>query len=171
MRLITFVSVIVILFSIPAVVWCETQLSSSDLQLIERLKDEGILPPDFDPDNVPSDVVEQCLSYYRMHLEGETLDTDAIKNVTDSRYASPESTWSLHRNSLLKGDLKSAAKCFVASCAIKYIKMYETLGVKKLKETAAGMQPIEKIRQDEDNAKYRIRRRDENIATDAFLSQ
>ena len=166
MKLISFISITIILLSFPAFVWCEAQLSSSDLKLIERLQDEGIFPPDFNPDDVPPDVLEESLSYYRMHLKGKTLDTDAIRNITDSRYATPESTWSLHRNSLLRGDLKSAANCFVPGYATNHMKTYETLGTKNLKEIAADMQPIEKIRQDDESAKYRIQRRHKDIDTE-----
>jgi hypothetical protein len=76
----------------------------------------------------------------------------------NSRLSSPESTWALYKDSLLNGQIEDALGCF----SLKSIKIYKdilaVLGKEKMKKIALEMQPIQKIKQDADSAKYRIKR-------------
>jgi len=75
----------------------------------------------------------------------------------DKKFAAPESTWEALRQAMRKGDVEAALLCHIPGDP-QYKGMYSALGPDVLKKIAADMKPIEKIRADEQTAKYRATR-------------
>jgi ankyrin repeat protein len=79
----------------------------------------------------------------------------------DPRFSTPEKTWQLHKEALMNGDISLALECMTPERALEQKELYDALGKEKLREIAEEMRPIQKITQDQQSAKYRIRRKEE----------
>jgi HEAT repeat protein len=79
----------------------------------------------------------------------------------DQRFSSPEKTWQLMLESLKKNDLQTACEFFSFESARRYKEIFTALGREKVRQMAVEMRQIQKIIQDADTAKYRIRRNEQ----------
>ena len=78
----------------------------------------------------------------------------------ESRFATPEATWTLFKESLLQGKTDDALACFSFGSLKKYRDMFNYLGREELKQMATEMLSIQRITSSEESAKYRIRRKE-----------
>lgn len=130
-----------------------SDLTKEDLQFIELLKKRGIIP---EKDPLEMLTHGQLMSLKEM-LKSE-IDLDSIGNPPDPRFSSPEKTFQLYKDSLIKGDLELALNCLTIKHAKRQKETFKALGQEAMKKIGEDMQPIQKIKRDEQVAKYRIRR-------------
>jgi hypothetical protein len=76
----------------------------------------------------------------------------------DPRFASPDMTWNLYKESLVKGDLESVLQCLSPNYALIQQQIFQPLGKEGMKKIGLEMRPIQKVKQDKETAKYRIRK-------------
>ncbi len=106
----------------------------------------------------PSDIDSEHLQHIQRMLKA-TLGVDDINKIVnpDSRFSSPENTWSLYKKALIDGDITLVLKCLIQDKA-KHNRIYEKMGKEYMKERALSMREIERISGDEKNAIYMILR-------------
>jgi tetratricopeptide (TPR) repeat protein len=75
----------------------------------------------------------------------------------DKRFSSPEKTWETYRNATKVGDIDTVMECYVQGIW-KERKIFTLLGKEKMKEIGEKMGNIGKVIASEKEAKYRIRR-------------
>jgi tetratricopeptide (TPR) repeat protein len=68
-----------------------------------------------------------------------------ILTEADTRFATPEKTWALHKEALAKGDIDATVECFAPWSQKEYRKAYEALGPEKMKEIAKSMGAVYKV--------------------------
>lgn len=87
-------------------------------------------------------------------------DISLASQPPNPNFSSPEKTWDLYKSSLINGNLDSALTCLEFTEAKEQKEIFKALGKEKMKKMGEGMQQIQKITQDEQTAKYRIRRQE-----------
>lgn len=76
----------------------------------------------------------------------------------ESRFSSPEKTWETYKTALAQGDIDTVKECYVPG-EWKFKKTFELIGEEKMKEIAKDMGDIKRLRGDDQEVKYRIRRK------------
>lgn len=149
---------ILILFTIlslclPGVTFSQSHLSSQDRELIELMKDQGLIPQHMNE----KQITDEYLDYLKLMLKEEwgVDDIDSIGNP-DPKFLSPEKTWSVYKNAMIRGDFESAYRCLMPKYKKKLRSIVKAVGEKKMSEKAKEMNPIEKVVSDENSAKYRL---------------
>ena len=129
---------------------------NEDRRIFIHLKDMGLIPEKFPAEYVSDEQWEKFKWYI-----GRGIPFKSIGSPPDPRFSSPEETWELYKNSLKLGNFDTALQCLTQSRAKQEAKVMGLLGKDQMREIAEAMQPIQKITQDEETAKYRIRRTEE----------
>lgn len=149
---------ILILFTIlslclPGVTFSQSHLSSEGRQLIELLKDQGLIPQHMNEEQI----TDEYLDHLKLMLKEEwgVDDINSIGNP-DPKFSSPGKTWSVYKNAMTRGDFESAYRCLMPRYKEKLKSIVEAVGEKKISEKAREMNPIEKVVSDENSAKYRL---------------
>ena len=75
----------------------------------------------------------------------------------DSRFSSPEKTWETYKRALASGDIETVTECYRPG-EWRFSKTLKVLGIDKMKEIARDMGDIARLRGNDQEAKYRIRR-------------
>jgi hypothetical protein len=127
------------------------KLSVKDLDLVKRLKEAGLIDGKIEQEMTPEKIQELKIM---LKLSYGIEEDDIGKK--DSRFSSPEGTWSVHKQAIMDGDLEKALTCFIPKSAEDYRKGYQGLGKEKMRSLASEMNPIERITQNGEYAKYRI---------------
>jgi len=128
-----------------------SDLTQEDLRFIDLLKENGLLT---NKDLMAKPTHKQLIRY-KEYL-GLIMDINSIGKPPDPRYSSPEKTFQLYKDSLIKGDVELAVSCFTVHRAKDQREILKALGKDVLKKVAENMQPIEKITQDDRMAEYTI---------------
>ena len=151
-------STILILFIIlslclPRVTFSQTHLSSEDRELIELMKDQGLIPQEINEEQI----TDTYLNYIKLMLK-EELGIEDLNSIgkPDPKLSSPEKTWSLYKNAMIRGDFHSAYLCLMPKYEKKFRSIVEAVGEKEMSEKAKEMNPIKKVVSDENSAKYRL---------------
>ena len=140
-------------FFISSNCFAENKLSPQEIKLIKIMQEKGIFPPDLDANEIDS----KYLQFMQIMLKEEYGIEDISKiGKPNPRFSSPEKTWKVYKQALIKGDLSLAEKCHMPKS--RHIEMYKKLGKKETKKAALAMKNIERISGDDKIAKYRILR-------------
>jgi hypothetical protein len=131
-----------------------SDLTQEDLHFIDILKERGIITYE---ESLEKPTHEQLMRY----KEITGINLNSLEKPPDPRFSSPEKTFQLYRESLIKGDLELAINCFTPHQAKNQKEVLNALGKDVMKKIGEDMQPIQKIRQDDKMAEYEIIR-DEN---------
>ncbi|MBU0485876.1 MAG: ankyrin repeat domain-containing protein [Proteobacteria bacterium] len=101
-------------------------------------------------------VIDENFTYIQFMLRSQY--GKSIKDLANPnpRFASPEKTWELYKQALIKGDLEFAAKCHLPNSST--MEMYEQLGQEKTSEIAKNFRPIQRVSGDDERCEYRIKR-------------
>ncbi|MFC1837566.1 hypothetical protein ACFLYW_02670 [Thermodesulfobacteriota bacterium] len=81
--------------------------------------------------------------------------TNTDPAVLAQPYSTPELTWSLFKESILKNDFDTAKKCCREGKADGVLK-YKKMDTEKRKSIVQSMQELEKIQLQENSAKYKL---------------
>lgn len=76
----------------------------------------------------------------------------------DRRFSSPEKTWDVYKNALIKGDINLAMECRAPWEREDEKQKFNMFGKEKTRQSASEMRPIEKITRDDERGQYRIKR-------------
>ncbi len=156
----TIIIVTLILLFIPALTQADSSLTSEDLEFIKFMQDSGLLPED---DTDLNSVTHESIVRVKNAFKGlYGADYETAKKPPDPKFSSPEKTWDLYKQALIEGDIDLAQSCLLPEFAEVHIEVLKALGNEKIKEMARAMRPIQKIKQDEESAKYRIRKTEIN---------
>ncbi len=128
---------------------------NEDWRILIKIKDMGIVSEfyNFNPEDLTDESIQR-VEYYFKH----TVPLKSIVNPPDPRFSSPEKTWELYKNSLIDGNFDIALQCMTQSRAEKEKKIMDAMGKNRMKEIAEEMNPIQKIKEDAQSAKYRIKK-------------
>lgn len=138
----------------------KNELSYSDIQFINTLREKGLSIPDED----------QSPEY--VHLLKKSIEENyGIKDIRNwhpnPNFSSPESTWQFHRQAMKEGKINKALDCFVAKSRDRFKNIFQGVGPAGVSKMAQEMNPIQKITGDQTYAKYRLVR-NESIKGEIF---
>lgn len=124
--------------------------SEDDRSLIGLLKKFG-----FDFRGREDSLTAKDIEGLRLMLKMQ-LGEDYLKRIghSDARLSSPESTWNLHKSSLLQGDFETALRCFAVESRDRYAAIYKKVPKDAIQKSAEEMQPITRVRGDDRQAQY-----------------
>lgn len=144
---------IILSLCLPGATFSQSHLSAEDTELLELMKNKGLISKHLREEQI----THEYLEYYKVMLKQEwgVDDINSIGNP-DPKFSSPEKTWVLYKNAMMKGDFESAYKCLMPGYEKKLRSIVEAIGEKRMREIAEAMNPIEKIIADENSAKYRL---------------
>jgi hypothetical protein len=149
---------IVVLFTIfslclPGLTFSQSQLSSEDIKFKEQMKTYGLIPEHMDE----AQITQEYLKFLKMMLKEEfgIEDINSIGNP-DPKFSSPEKTWTVYKNAMIRGDFDSAYKCLMPRYQKKFRSIVGVVGEQRMSEMAKAMNPIEEVISDENSAKYRL---------------
>jgi len=137
----------------------QLNLSASDkcyLKMFGRIFSGNVLT-DYNAIGLTRDKFDQ-LKIEMQKRYGVNDETICASLTPDARFSSPDSTWALYKEALIKADIKQAMECFSLESVARYRAVFAALGKEKMKRMGLDMQPVQKITQSSTSAKYRIRR-------------
>jgi hypothetical protein len=147
---------ILVLFTIlslclPGLTFSQSQLSSEDRKLKELMKNHGLIPENMGE----AQITHEYLEYLKVMLKEElgVEDVNSIANP-DPQFSSPEKTWTVYKNAMIRGDFDSAYKCLMPRYQKKFRSIVEAIGEERMSKMANAMSPIEKVISYENSAKY-----------------
>jgi hypothetical protein len=131
----------------------DSGFSKEDIKYIKLMKKQGLIPRD-------QDIPLGYVAAYKKYLK-EKLGIDDIDSIgrPDKRFSSPDKTWRLYKSALIAGDFELAHNCLMPRFAEEHDAIRKAIGDEKMKEKAKAMRPIEKVTEEDEAAKYRIKRK------------
>lgn len=136
----------------------QSDLTQEDIQFIEKLKKIGLIPQ-----TTPTEFkTHESVSRIKEYLS-KTGELESIVEEPDLRMSTPEKTFDLYKESLISSNIELAIKCLTPQYAKKQREVFKALGKEKLKVIGENMQPIQKIRQNDHDAEFRIKRNENGI--------
>jgi hypothetical protein len=147
----------ILLLLIPTLSHPVSGLTQEDLEFIRFMQENIFYDEDINLDNVIHEDILKAKEGFE-YFYG--IDFETLKNQppSDPRFSSPENTWQLYKQALVTRDLNLVQSCLSPDFAKKHIEILSALRKEKMKEIAEEMSPIQKIKQDEKRAKYRIKK-------------
>lgn len=136
----------------------KTNLSWEDMDLVNILKQKGVIENDMNEE----EITPEYLAYIQLVLKEEVGIDDIRTWQPDGRLSSPEDTFRLYKQSLITHDVDLLLKCLMPQIRALHQKVFESVEPEKLRQMGEGMSPIQKITAESNNAKYRIRRKEEH---------
>lgn len=157
-RKITTILLLSLILLIPTLSRSDSSLSSEDLKYIGVLQNKGVLPNDVNLNNIKhEDIVKSKQMFGKLY----GLDSQSLESP-DPQFSSPLKTWQLYKQALQSGNIELALSCLTPVFAERQADLLKAVEHKnKLQEMAELFSgPIQAIKQDDNSAKYRHRRKE-----------